>query len=291
MNEVGIDQAGAVLKALADPNRLRIFNSLMQSDSCNCELGERLGLSRTLLSHHLNVLREAGLLRSRPDAVDGRWIYYYVDRAAAARWRAWFDTLLDPSRIQQRTVYCGPEGRLNGSCAPGTPSQPDIALAGRATISKQRIASMSEFLTTTVDKFTFKVAADRLYTQDHLWVKPEGNLLRIGVTDFLQQTAGDAAFVEVTAAPGASLKRGDELGSLETIKVTLVLASPVSGVVRQANAMLADAPEAVNQDPYEQGWLALVEADDWNAEQANLMDAPAYLRLVRASAEQEMKKR
>jgi len=106
-----LSQAAAVLKALADPNRMRIFELLMQGDSCNCELNERLGLSPNLLSHHLRVLREAGLVRSRQDAVDGRWIYYSIDRAAVARWCAWFGELLNPARIQQRPVLCGPEGQ------------------------------------------------------------------------------------------------------------------------------------------------------------------------------------
>jgi ArsR family transcriptional regulator len=101
----------AVLKALADPNRLRIFDVLMQGDSCNCELNEKLGLPSNLLSHHLRVLREAGLVDSRRDAVDGRWIYYSVNRKTASRWRAWFGEFLDPARIRERGVLCGPEGQ------------------------------------------------------------------------------------------------------------------------------------------------------------------------------------
>jgi len=99
-----------ILRALADPNRLRIVDFLMQGDSCNCELNENLGLPPNLLSHHLRVLREAGLTTSRRDAVDGRWIYYSVDRDAAARWRSWFEWFLDPGRVQERAVLCGPEG-------------------------------------------------------------------------------------------------------------------------------------------------------------------------------------
>ena len=101
----------AVLQALADPNRLRILDLLMQGDSCNCELNERLGLPSNLLSHHLGVLRRAGLVRSRRDAVDGRWIYYAVNKEAVTRWHAWFNEFLDPARIQQRLVLCGPEGQ------------------------------------------------------------------------------------------------------------------------------------------------------------------------------------
>src|SRR5574341_1287900 len=111
MDEQNLTEAAAVLKALADPNRLRIFNLLMQGDSCNGELNERLGLPPNLLSHHLRVLREAGLVRSRHDAVDGRWIYYNVDKEAAQRWQVWLSELLNPNRIQARQCLCGPEGQ------------------------------------------------------------------------------------------------------------------------------------------------------------------------------------
>ena len=100
-----------VLKALADPNRLRIFALLMQGDSCNCELNEKLGLPPNLLSHHLRVLREAGLVLSRRDAVDGRWIYYAVNKRAVNRWHAWFSEFLNPAQIKERPVLCGPEGQ------------------------------------------------------------------------------------------------------------------------------------------------------------------------------------
>jgi len=111
-----------VLRALADPNRLRIFELLMQGDSCNCELNEKLGMPPNLLSHHLRILREAGLIRSRRDVVDSRWIYYSVDREAVARWRQWFAWFLDPARVRKRAVLCGPEGMLarsngGGRCA------------------------------------------------------------------------------------------------------------------------------------------------------------------------------
>jgi len=100
----------ALLKAIADPNRLRILDTLMQGDSCNCELNDRLGLPPNLLSHHLRVLREAGLITSRRDAIDGRWIYYAVDKETVECWQSWFAEFLDPARIQERTL-CGPEGQ------------------------------------------------------------------------------------------------------------------------------------------------------------------------------------
>lgn len=111
IDEQALDQVITVLKALADPNRLLILNLLMQGDSCNCELNDRLGLPPNLLSHHLRVLRKAGLINSRRDAIDARWIYYAVDKGEAARWQTWFSTFFDPSRIQERSVLCGPEGK------------------------------------------------------------------------------------------------------------------------------------------------------------------------------------
>jgi ArsR family transcriptional regulator len=111
LTERDVEEISLVLKALADPNRLKIFAELMNGDSCNCELGDRLRLPPNLLSHHLKALSEAGLIISRRDVIDGRWIYYSVDRAAASRWQAWLSAFLDPSRIQERTL-CGPEGQM-----------------------------------------------------------------------------------------------------------------------------------------------------------------------------------
>ena len=109
-DETTVEEAIVMLKTLAEPNRLRIFAELMQGDSCNCELKDKLGLLPNLLSHHLRALSEAGLVTSRRDSIDGRWIYYSVDREAAARWQVWFSEFLDPARIQERIV-CGPEGQ------------------------------------------------------------------------------------------------------------------------------------------------------------------------------------
>jgi ArsR family transcriptional regulator len=109
--EPALEDAATVLKALADPNRLRILDELIQHPSCNCELNDRLGMPPNLLSHHLRILRRAKLVKSRRDVVDGRWIYYTVDREAIIQWRDWFNQFLDPARIQERPVLCGPEGQ------------------------------------------------------------------------------------------------------------------------------------------------------------------------------------
>jgi glycine cleavage system H protein len=148
---------------------------------------------------------------------------------------------------------------------------------------------MPEFLETTVDKFTFKVATDRLYTEGHLWVRWEDGLARIGVSDYVQQSSGDVAFAEPEPA-GTELAVGDDLGSIETIKVNLVLPSPLSGVIREVNPALEDAPELVNQDPYGEGWLVLMQAADWPAERANLLEPERYFELMKTEAEEETSK-
>jgi len=111
-NEQTLEQIAAVLKAMADPNRLQIMDVIMEGETCNCELIDRLGLSANLLSHHLRVLKKAGLVSSRRDELDGRWIYYRMDKDAVARWHQWCGQLLDPNRIQARKKLCGPEGQL-----------------------------------------------------------------------------------------------------------------------------------------------------------------------------------
>ncbi len=148
---------------------------------------------------------------------------------------------------------------------------------------------MPEFLETTVDKFTFRVATDRLYTDSHLWIKLESKLARIGLSDYLQQTSGDVAFADVEPE-GTQLAPGDDLASIETIKVNLVLPSPISGVIQEINPSLEDAPELVNQDPYGEGWLALVEASEWGTDRANLLAPGTYFEMMKTEAAEESKK-
>jgi glycine cleavage system H protein len=148
---------------------------------------------------------------------------------------------------------------------------------------------MTEFLETTVDKFTFKVAKDRLYTAEGVWAKGEGKLVRVGLSDFVQQRSGDVAFSEVKPV-GAMVTFGDEVAVIETIKVNISLGSPVTGKVVEVNPAMTTAPEAINQDPYESGWLAVVEATNWDTEQSRLLNPQAYFEKMKLEAEQEVKK-
>jgi glycine cleavage system H protein len=148
---------------------------------------------------------------------------------------------------------------------------------------------MTEFLETTIDKFIFRVATDRVYNAEGVWALPEENLVRIGLSDFLQQRSGDVAFAEVKPA-GTVLAFGDEAAVIETIKVNIALSSPVTGVVVKINPDMELAPEAINQDPYGNGWLAVVEASNWDADRALLLEPAAYFAKMKLEAEQETKK-
>ena len=148
---------------------------------------------------------------------------------------------------------------------------------------------MTDFLETTVDKFTFKVPTDRLYNPEGIWARSEGNRVRIGLSDFLQQRSGDVAFAEVKT-PGTQISFGAEVATVETIKVNISLPSPAGGKVVEVNPAMSTAPEAINQDPYGEGWLVVIEAADWEADRAALLDPRAYFVLMKGQAEEEARK-
>jgi glycine cleavage system H protein len=148
---------------------------------------------------------------------------------------------------------------------------------------------MTEYLETTVDKFIFKVATDRLYSSEGLWARAEGNRIRIGLSDFLQQRNGDVAFAEVKPLD-TNIWVGQEIAGIETIKVTISLSSPVAGRVAAINPAMSTTPELINQDPYGEGWLAIIEATNWEADRPALMDSQAYFSLMKGQAEEETNK-
>jgi glycine cleavage system H protein len=148
---------------------------------------------------------------------------------------------------------------------------------------------MTEFLQTTVDKFTFRVARDYFYNAEGVWAKPEGPNIRIGLSDFLQQRSGDIAFAEVKPE-GTMLTIGDEVAVIETIKVNISLSTPASGKIVQVNPDMETAPEVINLDPFEKGWVAVIEASDWGADQGRLLGATAYFEKMNREAEEEAKK-
>jgi glycine cleavage system H protein len=151
---------------------------------------------------------------------------------------------------------------------------------------------MPEHLEATHDKFTFRVATDRLYGEEGIWAfrtAPQGNAeIRLGLTDFLQQRSGDMAFVSLKPK-GTRLATGDEFAQIETVKATVSLFSPVAGTVREVNQALDRNPELVNQDPYGKGWFAILEAPNWEADRTKLLEPQAYFKVMQLQIEKELK--
>ena len=148
---------------------------------------------------------------------------------------------------------------------------------------------MTESLDYKFDKFTFRIPTDRYYSLEGLWVKLEDKHVRIGISDYLQQRSGDVAFVEVKPE-GTLVAFGEEIAVIETIKVNISLTVPVAGKVIAVNPVMETAPEAINQDPYGDGWLAVMEAQEGEADLKHLLEPEAYLAKIKVEAEQESNK-
>jgi glycine cleavage system H protein len=107
----------------------------------------------------------------------------------------------------------------------------------------------------------FKVDDTLLYTETDEWVKVEGDVARIGVTDYAQKMLRDVVGVELPK-PGARVRRGQSVAVIESIKATAEVYTPVTGTVVEVNERLRDEPELVNKDPYGGGWIVAVKIDD-----------------------------
>ena len=149
---------------------------------------------------------------------------------------------------------------------------------------------MPEYLEMTADKFTFRVATDRLYSPEGVWIlpQPDSTRVRVGLADYLQQHNGDVAFANVKPV-GSKLAAGEQLAEIETIKAMVELHAPVSGTVVEVNAALNAGPEVINQSPYEAGWLAVIEPAAWEEERSKLLDAEAYFKVMQAQVQEDLK--
>ena len=145
----------------------------------------------------------------------------------------------------------------------------------------------NKLLELTVDKFIFRFPSGLLYSEDGLWLRFEGNRVRIGLSDYLQQRSGDVTFA-IPKERGTTVRAGDEVAVIETIKVNLSLLSPIAGKVLETNPALETTPELVNQDPYGKGWVSELEVEDREAAKRTLKTGPEYLSLAKLQAEAEV---
>ncbi len=117
------------------------------------------------------------------------------------------------------------------------------------------------------------------YSSDHEWVKVEGNIATVGITDFAQSQLGDIVFVDIQTE-GEDLSEGEVFGAIEAVKTVADAIMPISGKVVAVNADLEGAPETVNTDPYGNGWMIQVEMSN-PAELDKLLDADAYAAICK----------
>jgi len=117
------------------------------------------------------------------------------------------------------------------------------------------------------------------YSEEHEWVKVEGEKVRVGITDFAQHELGDIVFVELPEV-GAEVSADEPFGSVESVKTVSELYAPVSGKVVEVNEDLSDNPEFVNESPYEKAWMIVIEPSDVS-EVDNLMNAEQYAEMIK----------
>lgn len=116
------------------------------------------------------------------------------------------------------------------------------------------------------------------YSNDHEWIKVEGNTALIGITDYAQSELGEIVYVDITTE-GESVAHGEVFGSIEAVKTVSDLFMPASGKVLEVNPQLEDKPELVNEDPYGEGWIIKIEIE--NADDVNsLLSAEDYKKLI-----------
>jgi glycine cleavage system H protein len=126
---------------------------------------------------------------------------------------------------------------------------------------------------------------DYRYSKDHEWVKIDGAMGTIGITDYAQHELGDVVFVELPKV-GTRVKKGESFGSVESVKAVNDIFAPVSGEVTEINPALSDAPEKINQDPHGAAWLIRLKLAD-PQEASSLMDVKAYETYIAGKAQEQ----
>ena len=119
---------------------------------------------------------------------------------------------------------------------------------------------------------------DLRYTADHEWARLEDGRVRVGITDYAQDALGDVVFVQLPE-PGTQVKAGDSFSEVESTKSVSDIYAPVAGTVVEINSELVDAPQRLNEDPYGEGWICIIEMTDAGS-YGGLLDAAAYRKLI-----------
>ncbi|MFO7837749.1 MAG: putative zinc-binding protein [Candidatus Thorarchaeota archaeon] len=161
---------------------------------------------------------------------------------------------------------------------------------GQASAESEMVTEESsheiEYLEEKFDKFTLKVAKGLKYSDNDFWARVEGEHVRIGASDFLQQMMSDVYYVEL-AKPDTHVDIFDDAGAMESTKILVEIIVPLSGTIVEVNGLLEDSPELVNESPYDKGWLYLIRPDDLT-ELELLRDTADYMEHALAKAKEEI---
>ena len=122
------------------------------------------------------------------------------------------------------------------------------------------------------------VPDDRRYTNDHEWARLEDGRVRVGITDFAQDALGDVVFVQLPE-PGTNVQAGESFSEVESTKSVSDVYAPVAGAVVEVNGELVDAPQRLNEDPYGEGWICVIEMASADGA-AGMLDAEGYRKLI-----------
>jgi len=138
-----------------------------------------------------------------------------------------------------------------------------------------------EYFDITVDKYYFTVPKEGyFFNENDCWIKPEGNTALLGITDYLQNATSDILFVDLPEL-GDEIEQFDDTGSFESSKTVLQLISPGSGRIIAINKRLEQNPEYLNQDPYQKGWFAEIELENFEEDKELLMNGPEYFEYMK----------
>ncbi|MHA1251141.1 MAG: glycine cleavage system protein GcvH [Candidatus Helarchaeota archaeon] len=138
----------------------------------------------------------------------------------------------------------------------------------------------------TIEKFHIEIPKDLQYSKDDLWVNLENDEVLLGITDFFQLHLGDIMFVEFEKSNGDPIKKGDEFGSVESIKSVRDLIAPCSGTIIEINPVFKNTPELLNQDPYGDAWICKIHPTNPTEEMNDLLNAETYVQLIKNKYEE-----
>ncbi len=143
-----------------------------------------------------------------------------------------------------------------------------------------------EYLVVTHDKFEFRIpAADYWFNENDVWVRPLGDVARVGISDYMQQSLTDINFVDAPSME-STVEQFGELGTLESSKAVFEVVAPAAGTVIAVNPEVISNPNLINEDPYGKGWIVELKLGNWPEDQELLLNSEAYAKTVKHKAEE-----